>query len=421
MLPAQRTFASVGLYVVYGSSSGRCRFCSLFKVSCKVSVSVSILFFSPFPLLLMPRRNQRQSVRGKQASRSPDPPPYRLCTGGTFVDPVHQDTHYAVCTHAIDDLDLSQCCVHASSDPELFIRSSLLAYHSQLVHPLGLHLDEHSKYLLGKMSRLGDRFAQLTALVHANALIRDDITATRSRNSAGTQEDTNLEDRVAALEESLDSLLASTPGVPATIGIPAAQRVAHSVRGSSVGSRFSSSVAGSCASSAASTPRRSRKAASGTNIGSEYEPPRWCLICGSDTLNMFPGSSLCATVCRHCSSCFVPPIMPYMHIPSGMQTAQQASPFSLPCGSSGSCMGHFGSYGTQGPIIDLLPVPVPQVHIAPGMYTAPGTSHQLPAAQLPPAQLGGAFVPNDASDLTQVPPPPVSGTSFDHTHPHVTD
>ena len=357
----------------------------------------------------MPRRNHKRSVRGRQTSCSPEPPPYRLCAGGTFVDPVHQDTHYAVCTQAIDGLDLGHCCVHASKDPELFIRSSLLAYHSQLVHPIGLHLDEHSKYLLGKMSRLNDRVAQLTALVHANALIRDDITDTRSRVEDAPEEHLNLESRVTALEESLDSLLASTPGVPACIGVPAAQRVAHSVRGSSAGSHFSSSVAGSRASSVASTPRRSRKATSGTNVGTEHEPPRWCLLCGSDTSNMFPGSSLCATVCQHCSSRFAPPILSHMHIPSCMQAAQHMVPSPMPYHPSSSCVGHVGNYGPQGSALAPLHMTFPQANVASGVSFFPVTSLQLPAVQPMMASDESTFIPNTASGSTHGPLPSDSG------------
>ena len=114
---------------------------------------------------------------------------------------------------------------------------SLLAYHSQLVHPVALHVEEHCNYLMGEMQKL-------TALVHEHGLLASlpsTASATPPPHHHAT-ESTQIEERIHRLEKLVDLALSQSSAVPVDVSISAAQRVAVSRRGSRAGSVKSHSV-----------------------------------------------------------------------------------------------------------------------------------------------------------------------------------
>ena len=149
------------------------------------------------------------------------------------------------------------------------------------------------------------------------------------------------------------------------------------MRGSSAGSRASSSVATSTVASAASTPRGSRGVGSASASGTNMEMPRWCLICGADTLPSSATPPLAATVCGGCAARYAPPLLSHMYAPAAPSSHSWATYQGLPhqmyagCGDGwhgGGCfpsmqVGCFAPYVVP-PMVAVIPDGTHQIGVS---------------------------------------------------------
>lgn len=324
----------------------------------------------------MGRRRHPKPAGAQQ--EAPEAPPNRLRSGGTFVDPVDLDSHYQTCVNTINGLQLPTPDEMPDPDLQTYIRCSLLAYHSQIVHPIALHVHEHCSYLLKRMG-------ELEALVHASELLKGaehsgrtrqqkdgakpsistlppilgqehpmpstyqlrDVAAKVSRLEiqlhrliTGNQRIHDLQDvgttnsQLSQVTDActpshlLDVALSTSHGVPSEIAIPAAQRVAALRRKCPTeGPRTRTSSI--CSTSHPGTPRSAVQEGAeadrlciGVGTQSPSNPltyfltlPKHCMMCGREAYTLGNPPPVAAAVCSCCSMRFPPPVARWMGQP----------------------------------------------------------------------------------------------------------
>ena len=138
---------------------------------------------------------KKRSNRPPSRTPSLEPPPNRLQTTGVFVDPIDHDQHLRRSIAAVSQLRFGDLSTYRENDREQFIRQALLAYHSQIVHPVALHVDEHCTYVMQRLQRMFAQVDSLASIVHANDLLREEDTSEKDPDNYVFNEDGDIEQK----------------------------------------------------------------------------------------------------------------------------------------------------------------------------------------------------------------------------------
>ena len=243
----------------------------------------------------------------------------------------------------VDQLQLGDLSTYADDDRESFIRQSFLAYHSRIGHPVALHVEEHCSYMLRRLNQMSTQVKDLTAMIHANDLLRQEAEHGRAQARGPTGSDDSslfagLHTRVRQLEDQVEILMAVTPP---SKSIPAAQRIASSRRGSSVGDSRSRSDTHSRGRSSDSAPQpsassRNSSSRSKRSMGSAYPHIFTTLQCSFCThiIHVSGKSNIpIRAVCEVCVRTYTQNNMATLQTPSVITATPQAFPVCMTVGT----------------------------------------------------------------------------------------